>query len=132
MRVLRNKHLIVNADRIKLDSLVIPRIARGVKSDKDGQAIGCLTIKTHPPDEKTTLYFDCIVRQDLCCLIQVFALPDDLMCRLKKPEEGFEHALESIRDLLDSWKMGAAFNTPLGCENPRLFDASAKWLLHTS
>jgi len=49
-----------------------------------------------------------------------------------KPEEGFEHALESIRDLLDSWKMGAAFNTPLGCKNPRLFDASAKWLLHTS
>ena len=39
-------------------------------------------------------------------LIQVFTLPDDLMCRLKKPEESFEYPLESIRALLDSWKNG--------------------------
>jgi len=85
MRVLRNKHLIVNVDRI---SLVIPRIARGVKSDKDGQAIGCLTIKTHPPDEKTTLNFDCIVRQDLCCVIP----PHSSVCTTRRPYVSVEEA----------------------------------------
>ena len=47
-------------------------------------------------------------------LSQVLALPqNDLMRRLKNPEE----TLESIRDLLDLWKMGAAFDTEFGCEN---------------
>ena len=65
-------------------------------------------------------------------LIQVFTLPDDLMCRLKKPEESFEYPLESIRALLNSWKMGAALDNPLRCENLRLSNASAKSVLHTS
>jgi len=51
-------------------------------------------------------------------LSQVLALPqNNLMHRLKNPEETLERALESIRDLLDLWKMGAAFDTEYGCEN---------------
>jgi len=51
-------------------------------------------------------------------LSQVLALSqNDLMRRLKNPEETLERALESIRDLLDLWKMGAAFDTEFGCEN---------------
>jgi len=65
-------------------------------------------------------------------LIQVFTLPNDLMRRLKKPQESFEHAIESIRALLNSWKKGPALDNPLRCENPRLFIDSAKSVLHTS
>jgi len=54
------------------------------------------------------------------------------MCQLKKPEESFEHALDSIRDLPDLWKMAVAFDTQLRCENPKIFNAFAKSLLHTS
>jgi len=36
-------------------------------------------------------------------LVQVLALPlYDMICRLNKSEESFEHALESIRDRLNS------------------------------
>ena len=40
--------------------------------------------------------------------------------------------IESIRDRLDLWKMGAAFDTPFRWENPRLFNAFTKSVLHTS
>jgi len=41
-------------------------------------------------------------------IVRALALPqDNYVRRLKKPEESFERALESIRDCLDSWKMGA-------------------------
>ena len=62
--VLRNKHLIVN-----VDSLVIPWITRRVKSDKDGQVIGAQQlrhIRLMKICTNTTLYFECIVWQDLC------------------------------------------------------------------
>jgi len=54
-------------------------------------------------------------------LIKVFTLPNDLTRRSKKPQESFEHAIESIRALLNSWKMGPALDNPRRCENPRLF-----------
>jgi len=93
------------------------------ESDKDDdQAIKYPTMKTHLTDGNW--YKD--------HLIQVFTLPDDLTRRLKKPQESFEHAIESIRALLNSWKMGAALDNPLRCENPRLFIASSKSVLHTS
>ena len=38
----------------------------------------------------------------------------------------------TLRDRLDLWKMGVAFDTPLRCENSRLFNAFAKSLLHAS
>ena len=59
-------------------------------------------------------------------------LQDDHIRRLKKPEEGFERALEPIRDRLDSWKMGMVSDAQLNCENPGLFNTSSKSLLHTS
>lgn len=65
--------------------------------------------------------------------IQVQALPPgDYIRRFKKPEESFERILESTRDRLDSWKMGVGFDTQLRCENPRLFNVSAKSLLYVS
>jgi len=39
---------------------------------------------------------------------------------------------ESIRDRLDLWKIGAAFDIPLRCENSRLFNALSKSLLQAS
>ena len=108
------------------------------ESDKDdGQAIESPTMETHPPDEnqyKHDLIFRLYrsTRPLLSHSTSFKCLPDDLMCRLKKPEESFEYPLESIRALLNSWKMGAASDNPLRCENPRLFNASAKSVLHTS
>jgi len=49
-------------------------------------------------------------------LIQVQALPPDNHIHwLKKPEESFECALESITDHFDLWEMGVAFDTQLRC-----------------
>jgi len=78
----------------------------------------------------STVSFDKISVRPLR-LIQVFTLPNNLTRRLKNPEESFEYPLESIRALVNSWKMGAALGNPLRCENLRLSNASAKSVLHT-
>jgi len=52
--------------------------------------------------------------------------------QLKKPEESFEHALEPIRDHFELWKMDMVSDAQLNFENPRLLNAFAKLLLHTS
>jgi len=62
-------------------------------------------------------------------LVQVLAPPlYDIIRRLNKSEESFEHALESIRDRLNLLKMGSVFDAQLRCKNPRLFNTSAKSL----
>ena len=62
-------------------------------------------------------------------IMRMLALPwDDHIRRLKRPEESFERVL----DRFDLWKMDAVSDIQLRCENPRLFNASAKWLLHSS
>jgi len=82
----------------------------------------------------TALYFNF----DMTCarplhLVHVLTLPQDDSIRwLKKLVGKFWVYSESIRDRLDLWKMGAAFDIPLRCENSRLFNAFAKSLLQAS
>jgi len=83
-------------------------------------------------DTNTTLHFNASLDKSPFNIARVLALPqDNRVCQLKKPEGSSERVLESIRDRLDSWKMGTVSDAQLNCENPGLFNASAKSLLHT-
>ena len=91
-------------------------------------------MKTHPTDDNCLIFQLYRSTSDRPPhLVQVLALPpNNHMPWLKKREESFERTLESIRDRLDLWKMGAAFDTQLRCNNSRLINAFAKSLLHIS